>query len=434
MDHPQDADSPALAVSLSEVAGILLRSARLVLLSGALALAVGGVLSALQKPAYRAQATLLPEEVSSRSLVVPSGSQGIPFWPLSSPTTQVFYTTILRSRAVAEMVCNRLGRADGSDLPGGADPNAAATRLLQSVTITEEPRDRFYTRGGLITIRVETDDPMAACDIANTYAFVLDEYLTENAVTSASRVRQFLERRLEETNAELEAAQLDLQRFQEQYGAISVDQQATATIELLSELEAQRVGLSVEKEADQERFSSAHSSVRSLQARIDALKETIDRLTYSREPKVAVQKDGEVEFYVPLQMIPELSFEASRKLLTVKTKQEIVGLFGTRVEQAKIDEASNLPSISVLDLARVGVRVRPRWKLNLAVALGIGLLVGAFGAWGRHYGRAWWDARPPDSEVLAAVGRLRASTRTAAGKARQLGSRLRPGRGRVAPA
>ncbi len=384
----QGREGARMRVSVMELVAILVSSAHWILISLAAGLAVGALVCLFQSPAYRAEATLLPEEVSSRSGLMANVSERISFWPVSTRSTQVFYSTILRSRAVAEMVSERLGLAEWLEWPTSRHDRErlAVDKLQRSVTVTEMARDRFYTGGGLITISIEGHEPVRSADIANTYAHVLDEYLTENAATSASRIRRFLERRLAETNRELQEAQSDLQEFQERHGAINIDEQATATIQLLSELEARRVGLSVEKVAEEERYSPAHSSVRMLQAKIDALQQVIDRLTYSREEKVPVERDGTVEFFVPLQMIPELSFEAGRRLLALKSKEGIVTLFTTRLEQAKIDEASNLPSVCVLDLAQGGYQIRPRWKMNLVVGVLIGLVVGCLGVWGRHYG------------------------------------------------
>lgn len=383
-----DGSSP-MTLSVSDLLSVLLGSLRLIAVSVFVGLAAGVLVSLVQSPVYRAQATLLPEQSSSRSSLTYSTVERLAYLPLSSRSPQLFYATILRSRAIAEVVSERLGLAEWLEVPGplAKRERLAVSKLRRIVRVTEAATTTFYRGGGLITVSVESDDPIRAADIANTYLFALDEHLTENAMTSASRLRRFLERRLEETNRELEEAQVNLQAFQEKHGAINIDEQAAATIQLLSELEAERVILSVDKVAQEERYSAAHSSVRTLQAKIGALQEVIDRLTYSQEPRVPYEREGRVEFFVPLKMIPELSFEASRKLLALKSKGEIVSLFATRLEQAKIDEASNLPSVSVLDLARVGVRVRPRALFNLAIGMLMGLIVGCGLSWGRHYGR-----------------------------------------------
>jgi len=424
-------DAASMTLSVSDLFLVLLASARLILAAVAVGLLVGLAVNLTQPDVYRAEATLLSEDTSTRGGMAAGPSQPFSLWQVPSRTTQALYATVLRSRAVAERVSERLGYGEWLDVPTSLAhrEQAAADRIRAAVTVSETRGPGLYGGAGLITVSVETEDPVQASDIANSYVFALDEYFSENTVTSASRLRRFLERRLEESNRELEVAQVDLQRFQEKHGAININEQAAATIRLLSELEAQRVGFSVEKVAQEERYSPAHSSVRMLQAKIDALQEVIDRLTFSGEERVAYEREGRVEFFVPLKMIPELSFEASRKLLTLRSKEEIVSLFTSRLEQAKIDEAGTLPSVSVLDLAGVGRRVRPDERRNLMVALLTGLVVGCLASWALHYGRGVWGGIAERPQIAALVREVSDGWRTArrmgAALTGSLGSRFR---------
>ena len=175
-------------------------------------------------------------------------------------------------------------------------------------------------------------------------------------------------------------AQKDLRKFQQQKKAISISKQAEATLEVLSEMESQLVGLEVEKAAKERFYRGPHIEIEQMKAKMDALQKNIDRLTYSVEPKVDVERErGKIEFYIPLAQIPELSFEESRILLTVKAKTGVVTMLTTQLEQAKLDEARDMPTINLLDMAKPPERpIKPNLKMNVLLAAVVSLFMGIF--------------------------------------------------------
>jgi len=219
-----------------------------------------------------------------------------------------------------------------------------------------------------------------AADLANTYIVELDKYNRTNMVTSAQRLRKYIEERLQAANAELELAQQELRKFQEQNRAISISKQAEATLKVLSELEARRVALEVQKAAKEKFYRGQHLEIEQLNAQMEAIQKNINRLTYSEEPRVPVEREkGKVEFYIPLTCIPALNFDESRLLLKVKAKTGVVTMLTTQLEQAKLDEARDMPTINVLDRAHPPERpIKPRLKLNILLGAVVALFLGIF--------------------------------------------------------
>jgi len=231
-----------------------------------------------------------------------------------------------------------------------------------------------------LSVTVQANDPIMAADIANTYVMELDKFNRTNTVTSAQRLRKYVEERLKAVNRELEQAQEGLRRFQEENKAISISQQAEATIEVLSQLEAQRVALEVEKAAKGPFYGANHVEIGSLDAQMDAIQKNIDRLTYSEDPRVPVEREkGKVVFYIPLTRIPGLNFDESRHLLKVEIKAGVVTMLNTQLEQARLDEAKDMPTINVLDWAEPPTRpIKPGLKLNIVLGAVVALFVGIF--------------------------------------------------------
>jgi uncharacterized protein involved in exopolysaccharide biosynthesis len=232
----------------------------------------------------------------------------------------------------------------------------------------------------IISIMIEGSDPVLVADITNTYAIALDKFNQTNTITSAQRMRKYIEGRLRSANKELDEIQAAFQKFQEKNKAVSISKQAEATMMVLSELEAQRVATEVELSAKKRFFTRANIEIGELEAKMSALQKRIDQLTYSKEASVPIENEkGKVQFYIPLTQIPELDFDESKLLLNVKAKTNVVGMLTAQLEQAKLDEAKNIATINLLDPAKVPERpIKPKWILNLVVAGILSLFLGVF--------------------------------------------------------
>lgn len=231
-----------------------------------------------------------------------------------------------------------------------------------------------------LSISIQSHNPVLAADLANSYILTLDEYNRNNIVTSAQRLRKYIEERLLSVNRELEKVQRELRDFQEENKAISISKQAAATLEVLSEMEAQRVALEVEKAAKDKFYRGPHIEIEQLKAQMEALRKNINRLTYSKEPKVSLEREkGQVEFYIPLKRIPALNFDESRLLLKVKAKTGVVTMLTTQLEQAKLDETKDMPTINFLDWAKPPEKpIKPKLKLNVLLSFVVSLFLGIF--------------------------------------------------------
>ena len=80
---------------------------------------------------------------------------------------------------------------------------------------------------------------------------------------------------------------------------------------------------------------------------------------------------------MPFSRVPELGIELARLTREVKVQETLVTLISQQVEQTKIMESQDLPTIRVLDKATVPERpAKPSIRINLAIAGVASLLVG----------------------------------------------------------
>ena len=291
----------------------------------------------------------------------------------STGTPAEVFEAILKSQELAREVLNRYNyfRSNGVSR---VHEHEAVKSFAASIKVSRSRKEPT------LSVSVQDSSPHFAADIVNTYIIELDKYNRENALTSTKRLRRYIERRLEAAETELDEAQQDLRQFQEKHRAISISQQAEATLKVLSEMEAQRVALEVEKAAKEKFYTGPHIEIEQLKAQMEALQKNIDRLTYSEEEKVPVEREkGKVEFYIPLTRIPALNFDESKLLLKVKAKTGVVSMLTTQLEQARLEETKDMPTINVLDWARPPERpVKPKLKLNVILGFVVSLFIGIF--------------------------------------------------------
>jgi tyrosine-protein kinase Etk/Wzc len=344
--------------------------------------AAAGIWSFLMPKTYEATAVILPisEDNNSSSLsglasslLGQSALGGLVNLGGASSTSSDTFEAILNSNELAADVLKRYDYFSMMGISIKAE-NAAIKSLAGSLTVTSSKKDPT------ISISIQSKDPILASELANSYVKGLDNYNLNNTFTSAGRLRQYIEKRMDEASRELDQAQAELQGFQEKNKTVSVSQQAEATLKVLGEMEAQRLALEVEKQSKEKFFKGSHYEIGQLDAQIDALKKNIDNLTYSNQGSVPIETEkGKVEFYIPLTSMTGLSFDESKLLLKVKAKTGVITLLTTQLEQAKLDEAKDIPTINILEWASPPERpVKPKIFLNVILSVVVSFFLGVF--------------------------------------------------------
>ncbi|MBW2610397.1 MAG: hypothetical protein JRC68_08660 [Deltaproteobacteria bacterium] len=352
---------------------------RIFLILFCLVIVVAATIITLRTPkTYEATAVILPETKAGDS-----GSElkaaflkqfGVAGIGGSTGAPSEVFEAVIKSNELAQEVRDRYHYGFIMGIKGKGEKKAAEA-FAKAIQVAKDRNNPT------ISVSIQSVDPVLAADLANTYITALDRYNRTNTVTSAQRLRRYIEERMQTANQELDQAQKDLREFQENNRAVSISKQAEATLEVLSEMEADRVALEVEKAAKERFYRGPHIEIEQLKAQMEALQNNIDRLTYSDDDKIQVQREkGTVDFYIPLTRIPALNFDESKLLLKVKAKTGVVTMLTTQLEQAKLDETKDMPTINVLDWARPPERhIKPRLKLNVILSLVVSLFLGIFG-------------------------------------------------------
>ena len=252
-----------------------------------------------------------------------------------------------------------------------------AVRRLQNATTVSLSKD------GIITVKVEERDSQLAADIANFYVANLDAMVARFATTEATKQRSFIAERLAETERELRRAEEALRQFQEANRVIALQDQAKGAVEAAAQLKGEIMASEVQLEVMRNFATDANPEVVKLKRRIEETKRHLAQMQYGTGWTLPGENrnpgEPRKEIHVPFAQVPELGLELARLTRDVKVQETVYTLLTQQLEQAKIAQARDMPTVQVLDVAVPADRKsKPRIKLNMAIAGLTSLFVGIF--------------------------------------------------------
>jgi len=380
-------------------------------------------------------AFLLPKQYKSTASIMPPGQQNSGAMMLaalagrgglgalgslasglfSDHGTSVLFVNLLQSGTVRGHLIDRF---DLQRVYHSRYRFAAAKRLARQTKITEDKKS------GVVTIEVEDTDPVRARDMAKAYLEELNNLVTKTSTSAAHQERIFIENRLHSVEGDLEHAQLELSEFSSKNSTIDIKEQTRAMVEtgarVQGELLVEQSGLQSLRQI----YGDNNVRVKGTEARIAALRRDLEQMTGSSaplrsetsDPGVAVRGDDENgALYPPLRQLPRLAVPYADFYRRVKVQEAVFELLTQQYEMARIEEAKDVPVISVIDTP--GVPEKKSFPPRLIVTLLLTFLSCAtVSAW-ILLREAWTRLSPDDprkqlaSEVLPVLrGRFRAIT------------------------
>ena len=270
-----------------------------------------------------------------------------------------------------------------SSLLGGHTTTALFVNLLESGTVRGHLIDRFHLqqvyhtryrfttakhlarltkisddkKSGVITIEVEDTDPVRARDLAQAYLDELSNLVNKTSTSSARQERIFIEHRLHDVENNLEHAQLELSEFSSKNTTVDIKEQTRAMVDagarVQGELLVQQAGLQSLRQI----YGDGNVRVKETEARIAALQKDMQQMTGSSAPLLAAgagldgadPAEDKGELYPPLRQLPRLAVPYADLYRTVKVQEVIFELLTQQYEMARLEEAKDVPAISVID-------------------------------------------------------------------------------------
>ncbi len=245
-----------------------------------------------------------------------------------------------------------------------------AKHLARLTSITDDKKS------GVITIAVQDTDPVRARDLAQAYLDELNNLLTRTSTSSAHRERMFIEGRLRSVEVDLEQAQLALSQFASENSAIDIKEQTRGLVDagarVQGELLVEQSGLQSLRQI----YGDGNVRVRETEARVTSLQHDLQKMTGSSAPlpsqgsgvdHAALGAEDKGELYPPLRQLPRLAVPYADLYRRVRVQETVFELLTQQYEIARIEEAKDVPVVTVIDSP--GVPERKSFPPRLLLAL-----------------------------------------------------------------
>ncbi|MDI6784419.1 MAG: Wzz/FepE/Etk N-terminal domain-containing protein, partial [bacterium] len=298
-------------ISLLDYLSPIVKYRRFILWFWVIAVILSVIISLLLPKIYSATATIAPPNPGSDSasilgsLGISGGMGNLAAMMLGIPSSSDFYIDGLKSRTVADAVIDRFNLMQVYQEKYRIDAIASLANRTEIVK----------TKGEMISITVEDKDPKRAADIANAYVAELDKLTRQLGMSSAGRMRIFLEKRIAETKRELQTAEDNLKHFSTVNKMVAVDEQTKALVQGAAQIEGQLIAAETELGILRSFSTEDNVRVKLVKAKITELKRQLNQVEGKNPSRVQAQADSRTggksrdSFYIPLSQVPDLGLK-----------------------------------------------------------------------------------------------------------------------------
>ncbi len=337
---------------------------------------------------------------------------------------------------LAALAGHSLGGLDGlgtlaASFLGARGNSALFVDLLRSGTVTGDLIDRFdlqkayrkryrvdtakylarHTsiaddkKSGVITLTVTDTDPRRARDLAQGYLDELNMLVNRTSTSSAHRERMFIERRLDAVKNDLEDAQQALSNFSSTHSTVDIHEQTRAMVDAGAKIEGELVATQGELDSLRQIYGDSNIRVRSAEARIADLKRVLAKMSgtsaqlspsaETAESSASANGTAADELYPPLRQLPRLAVPYADLYRTVKVQETVFELLTQQYEIARIQEAKDIPVVSVIDSP--GIPEKKSFPPRFLLALLLTLLALGVTSGGMLFEYRWTRVDPSDT-------------------------------------
>jgi capsule polysaccharide export protein KpsE/RkpR len=282
---------------------------------------------------------------------------------LQTKTPGALLTGMLESRTLQESLVKQFDLVHHYKVSLVED---ACHQLALNTVIRED------VKSGITTINVKADNPALAAALTQAYVTELDRMVTNDSTSAARRERIFLEARLKEIKKDLDGSANALSAFSTKNRTIDIPTQGKALVESEFRLQEQMTSARSELAALQQRYSADNENVRAMRARIAEIQREADKMRGAAQGPGLNVNDS---VYPSAGELPALGVTYSDLQRRVHEEEALWGALTSQYEEAKVQEAKEIPSVRVLDAANMPQRKSgPSRKVILMVGTMLSLL------------------------------------------------------------
>ncbi|MCI0559550.1 MAG: hypothetical protein MN733_13735 [Nitrososphaera sp.] len=246
------------------------------------------------------------------------------------------YLSILESRSAKEAVVRRFGLMQVYEIENQSMESAVkALDANVEINVAEE---------GHITVTVFDKDPQRAAEMANFYLTVVNDISTDLSLQAARKYREFLENGVIRTQDSLRVYEETFRDFQKKENFVIIPENVQSGIKSVADLYAQKTLLELEVEFLRQTVGKENSTLKQKQLELNLLSQRVAE-------------------------IPDLGLEHLRLFRAITIQTKILEVLIPLLEQARLEERRETPSVAVLDAAvPAEKKAKPRRSTIAAVA------------------------------------------------------------------
>ncbi len=233
---------------------------------------------------------------------------------------------------------------------------------------------------GTIMISVLARDPQLAADMANQYVLFLDTTNIRLSQETAGARFGFISKLEAQENLKLDDELARLQTFQEEHNAISIEDQARATIRAASEMQSAAMELVIKRRSLLlSGFSPGHPEVKRLEKELLMRQEALVFIRDGSDVDLPARSatgqallEGlflEENLFLPLRRIPEVAHNYQNIEKDVLVQAALMKMLLEQKAEALIEKDNNTSTVQLLDKAQAPEKPsRPRRLLMVFIA------------------------------------------------------------------
>ena len=297
---------------------------------------------------YTSATTLMPPDSTSPDFSIISALSSNPEARLGGEalglyTTGDLFISILQSRNVQDGLIHRfdLARYYKTQLIDDTRKSLAASTKIEA-----------DQKSGVISISVTAGDPVLATNMARGYVEELNRVMTDNSTSAARRERIFLEERVKDVKEKLDESAKKLSQFSTKSGAIDVPSQTKSMVDEGLRLQAELIDGRSQLAALRQTYSEDNLRVRALEAHNAELEQQLNKMGGQPQGSGA-HADTTKSPYPTADELPALGLTYSDLEREVRVEEGLWEILTKQYEAAKVEEAEELPTVRVLDVAEI---------------------------------------------------------------------------------
>lgn len=313
---------------------------------------------------YKSTAVIMPPKQSNQFSVsamlkniAPLGGLG-----LGKASEEMYnFLAILESRTCFEEIVRRF------DLV----PRYGVKNVERAIKELEDNTD-FALGQDDVVLEVSTydTDPVRAAEMANAFIDVLNKQYLDLMTTEARSNRKFLEGRLEKNQMDLTRAEEELRDYQKKHGVYSIPEQTKALVQAAAAMKSQLLAKEVEYGILRKKMEEDNPLMESLKLEINEFSKKLRELENG-----GGMARTQADIFPPFEQTPELAMQYLRRYREVEIQQKLMELLLPLVEQAKIEEHRDTPTILVVDKGVPAEKPSRPKRMIITIAVFLGSIV-----------------------------------------------------------